>query len=626
MDKITERYAEKFIAPEKIFPHIHRGDRIFIGTGCGAPRRLIQLFSDYAKSHPKAVFDAELLHIWTLGVAPEPGGKGLGHCRRHSFFVADGNRDFVNRGDADYTPVFMSQVPELFHRKLVPVDVAMIQVSPPDDQGLVSLGISVDITRAAAESAGTVIAQINSQMPRIHGDTLLPLDDIDFLIREDEPLPEYSPGLEDEIAMRIGKYVARIVQDGDTIQVGYGKVPNGVLGCLHHKKHLGIHTELFTDGLAHLMRIGVADNTKKSVDAGLAVASFCMGRASTYEFLNDNPHVHFRSIDHTNNPLRIAAHQHMTAINSALQIDLTGQATAESIDRMLYSGIGGQTDFMRGAMLSTSGKSILALQSTARNGTKSRIVPFLGEGTGVTLNRGDVHYVVTEHGIAYLHGKSIRERAMELISIAHPEFRPWLVEQAREAGLIYKDQIFIPGKGGEYPEELETYRTTKTGLEIFLRPIKITDEPLLKKFVYSLSEQSIYRRFFSRRVEMPHSFLQKLVAVDYTKNMAILAILDPGDQEEIIGVGRYFINGDTHRAEVAFAVLDDYQNKGVGRELLAYLIYLGKKKGLLGFTASVLAENEPMLHLFRAFEKKEYDVEKKLESGTFHFDITFKKI
>ncbi|MFO8090654.1 MAG: GNAT family N-acetyltransferase [Desulfatiglandaceae bacterium] len=623
MKENTERYPEKFIAPEKIFSHIHRGDRIFIGTGCGAPRHLMQLFSDYARAHPKAVFDAELLHIWTLGVAPEPGGKGLGHCRRHSFFVADGNRDFVNRGDADYTPVFMSQVPELFHRKLVPVDVAMVQVSPPNEQGLVSLGISVDVTRAAAENAGIVIAQINAQMPRIHGDTFLRMEEIDFFIRQDEALPEYSPGLEDEIAMRIGNYVARIVQDGDTIQVGYGKVPNAVLGCLHDKKHLGIHTELFTDGLADLMRSGVADNTKKSVDPGIAVASFCMGRASTYEFLDDNPHVHFRSIDSTNNPLRIAAHQHMTAINSALQIDLTGQATAETIDRMFYSGIGGQTDFIRGTMLSASGKSILAIQSTARNGKVSRIVPFLGEGTGVTLNRGDVHYVVTEYGIAYLHGKSIRERAMELISIAHPDFRPWLVEQARESGLIYRDQIFIPGKGGEYPEELENYRTTKTGLEIFLRPIKITDEPLLKKFAYSLSEQSVYRRFFSTRVEMPHSFLQKLVAVDYTKNMAILAIVNPGDQEKIVGVGRYFINSSTHRAEVAFAVLDDYQNKGIGRELLAYLIYLGKKKGLLGFTAAVLAENEPMLHLFRVFEKKEYEMEKKLDSGTFRFDITF---
>jgi acyl-CoA hydrolase/GNAT superfamily N-acetyltransferase len=626
MKKNTERYPEKFIAPEKIFSNIHRGGRIFIGTGCGEPRRLMQLFSEYARSHPKAVFDAELLHIWTLGIAPEAGGKALGHCRRHSFFIGDGNRDFVNQGDADYTPVFMSQVPGLFHRKLVPVDVAMVQVSPPDEQGFVSLGISVDVTRAAAENAGLVIAQINSQMPRVHGDTSLHMEEIDFFIEHDERLPEISLGLADEIALRIGRYVARIVQDGDTIQVGYGKVPNTVLSCLRDKKHLGIHTELFTDGLAELMKTGVADNTRKNVDPGIAVASFCMGRASTYEFLNDNPRVHFRGIDRTNNPLRIAAHQHMTAINSALQIDLTGQATAESIGRLFYSGIGGQTDFMRGTVLSMSGKTILAIQSTAADGKVSRIVPFLGEGAGVTLNRGDVHYVVTEYGIAYLHGKSLRERAMELISIAHPEFRPWLVEQAREAGLIYRDQIFITGKGGEYPEELETYRTTKTGLEIFLRPIKITDEPRLKKFVYSLSEQSIYRRFFSRRVEMPHSFLQKLVAVDYTKDMAILAILNPGDREEIVGVGRYFSDSNTHRADVALAVMDDYQNRGISRELLAYLIYLAKKKGLLGFTAEVLAENEPMLHLFRIFEKKEYEVEKKLDSGTFHFDITFKEI
>jgi GNAT superfamily N-acetyltransferase len=502
----------------------------------------------------------------------------------------------------------------------------MVQVSPPDEQGFVSLGISVDVTRAAAESAGTVIAQINSHMPRVHGDTFLHMEEIDFFIHHDEPITEYFSDLADEISLRIGSYVARIIQDGDTIQVGYGKVPNAVLRRLRDKKHLGIHTELFTDGLAELMRSGVADNTKKTIDPGVAVASFCMGSASTYRFLSDNPRVEFRSIDRTNNPLRIAAQGHMAAINSALQIDLTGQATAESIGRLFYSGIGGQTDFMRGTVLSQNGKSILAIQSTAENEKVSRIVPFLAEGAGVTLNRGDVHYVVTEYGIAYLHGKSVRERSMELISVAHPKFRSWLVEQARGEGLIYRDQIFVTGKGGEYPEELETYRTTKSGIEIFLRPIKITDETRLKKFAYSLSEQSIYRRFFSRRIEMPHSFLQKLVAVDYTKDMAILAILEPGDREEIVGVGRYFMDSNTHRAEVALAVMDEYQNRGIGGELLGYLIYLAKKKGILGFTAGVLAENEPMLHLFRGFEKKEYEVEKKLDSGTFHFDITFREI
>jgi ribosomal protein S18 acetylase RimI-like enzyme len=312
----------------------------------------------------------------------------------------------------------------------------------------------------------------------------------------------------------------------------------------------------------------------------------------------------------------------MVAINSALQIDLTGQATAESIGKLFYSGIGGQTDFMRGALLSPGGKTILTLPSTAKNTTVSRIVPFLSEGAGVTLNRGDIHYVVTEYGIAYLHGKNIRERSMELISISHPKFRPWLIEEAKRLRLIYRDQAFISGEGGEYPEYLETYRTTKKGLKVFLRPMKIKDEPLLKEFIHSLSENSRYRRFLSTQKEVPHDFLQKLVIIDYTKQMAILAMIQDGEKEEIVGVGRYSMIEELHIADIAFAVKDDYQNRGIGSELLSFLTYLAKRKGLLGFTALVQMENAPMLHLFR---KMGFDLEESLSDGVYELKMTFKK-
>jgi len=374
------------------------------------------------------------------------------------------------------------------------------------------------------------------------------------------------------------------------------------------------------------MKAGVIDNTKKSIDRGKTVATFCMGKKETYEYIHDNPGVEFKVIDYTNNPLIIAQHDNIVAINSALEVDLTGQATAESIGKIFYSGIGGQADFMRGAVLSPNGKTILTIQSTAENGTVSRIVPFLKEGVGVTLNRGDVHYVITEYGIGYLHGKSIRERAMALISIAHPTFRPWLIEEAKLLNLIYKDQAFIPGERGEYPEELEVYRTTKAGIEILLRPIKISDEPLLKDFTHFLSDESIYRRFFSLRRDMSHEFLQKLVVIDYTEKMALLVTLRHEEKEEIVGVGRYVIEEGTHTANVAFAVRDDYQNKGVGRELLSHLTYLAKRRGLLGFTAEVLVDNKPMLHLFREFEKKGFDIEKRIEAGVFYFRIGFRDL
>ncbi len=377
---------------------------------------------------------------------------------------------------------FLSRVPDLFYRGMVPINVALIQTSSPDIHGYMSLGISVDITKAAVEKASLVIAQVNQYMPRAHGDGFIHIEDIDFIICHDEPLLEYEAIAPDETARQIGKYVSRIVQDGDTIQVGYGSLPNAILSNFGEKKHLGVHTELLTDGLVDLIKKGVIDNSRKTLNRGKTVATFCMGHRKTYEFLEDNPSIEFRTIDYTNNPLTISRQKNMTAINSALEIDLTGQVTAESLGKTFYSGIGGQADFMRGAVLAPGGKSILAIQATAEWGKVSRIVPFLREGAGVTLIRGDIHYVVTEYGIAYLLGKNIRERAMALISIAHPDFRPWLIEKAKEANLIYRDQAFIPGKKGEYPEHLEIFRTTAKGLPLLLRPVKISDEPLLKGF------------------------------------------------------------------------------------------------------------------------------------------------
>ena len=619
--KWKDIYPDKFVSEDKVFSNIHRGDRIFIGTACGEPQYLVQALIKYVESNPKAFFDTEVFHVWALGVAPYTDEKFKSNFRYNSFFIGNNTRDAVNKGIADYTPVFLSQVPELFDRKLVPVDVAMVQTSPPDDHGYMSLGISVDITEAAVRNASIVITQVNSHMPRVHGDTSVNIEHVDFIIPHNEPLLEYETKVSDEIAQRIGKYVARIVKDGDTLQVGYGSIPNAILYNLRSKKHLGIHTELLSDGIVELMKDGVIDNTKKTINPGKTVATFCMGKEKTYEYIHDNPSVEFRSIDYTNNPLVIAKHNNIVAINSALEVDLTGQATAESIGKIFYSGIGGNADFMRGAVFSQNGKTILALQSTAKNGEVSRIVTFLKEGAGVTLNRGDIHYVITEYGIAYLHGKNIRERAMELISIAHPKFRPLLIQEAKKLNLLYKDQAFIPGKKGEYPEDLETYKTTKTGLEIFLRPVKISDEPLLKDFVHSLSDQSIYRRFISRRTDMPHEFLQKFVIIDYTDRMAIFAVIKSEKKEEIVGVGRYFIDKTTHTAETAFAVRDDYQNKGIGTELLNYLTYLAQKQGLIGFTAEVLVDNRPMLHVF---QKMGFDMQKRISSGLYELKMMFR--
>jgi acyl-CoA hydrolase/GNAT superfamily N-acetyltransferase len=613
-------YTVKCASEAVIFSHIHRGDTIFISTACGEPQYLVQALINYVASHPTVVVDAEIFHVWTLGVAPYTGEKFKRNFRHNSFFIGDPTREAVNQGLADYSPIFLSQIPALFARRQVPVDVALIQTSPPDSHGYMSLGVSVDITKAAVEQAALVIAQVNTHMPRIHGDGFIHVDEVDFIIPHDEPLLEYRAAADDEVAQRIGGYVARLVEDGATIQVGYGSIPNAILANLGEKTHLGVHTELLSDGIVELIQRGVVDNSRKDLNRGKTVATFCMGTQATYDFLHDNPSVEFRTVDYTNNPLIIAQHDTMTAINSALEIDLTGQATAESLGKRFYSGIGGQADFMRGAVLARHGKTILTLPATAEQGTVSRIVPFLSAGAGVTLNRGDIHYVVTEYGIAYLHGKNIRERAMELIAIAHPQFRPWLIDEAKQQHLIYQDQAFIPGAKGEYPEALEAYRTTESGLEILLRPVKITDEPLLKDFFYALSDQSLYRRFISMRRDMPHERLQEFVVIDYTQETVILAIVQDQEHAEVVGIGQYTLDPATHTADVAFVVRDDHQGRGIGTTLLTYLTYLAKKQGLLGFTADVLMENAPML---RVFEKMGFATQRRSAEGMYELRMTF---
>jgi acyl-CoA hydrolase/ribosomal protein S18 acetylase RimI-like enzyme len=621
IDKMRGLYPEKFRSEREIFGHIHRGDRIFIATSCAEPQYLVRAMIDFVESHPKAFFDAEVIHIWTLGVAPYTDEKFKRNFRHNSFFISNNTRHAVNQGAADYTPISLSDIPDLFYRGLVPLDIAFIQTSPPDHHGYMNLGVSVDMVKAATEVSRLVVAQVNSYMPRVHGDGFIHIEDVNFIIPYDEPILEYRSHADPEIATRIGNYVAQLIHDDETMQVGFGDTLNAILPSLGGKKNLGVHTELLPHGIVELMKKGVINNSKKTLNRGKTVATFCMGTRETYEYIHDNPLIEFRTVDYTNNPLVIAQQEHMTAINTALAIDLTGQTTADSLGMQFYSGVGGQANFMRGAALAPHGKTILVLPSTAQQDKVSRIVPFLMEGSGTTLNRCDVQYVVTEYGMVYLYGKNIRERAMALISIAHPKFRPWLIEEAKKRNLIYTDQAFIPGKRGEYPEQFEIYRTTGKGFEILLRPVKISDEDLLKDFFYSLSDQSLYRRFMSQRKDMPHERLQEFVVIDYSKEMVILAVLLKGEQELIVGVGQYGILEPTNIADVAFAVRDEYHNRGIGTELLRYLTNLAQKQGLRGFTAEVLMENIPMLHVF---EKIGFDMHKTVSSGVYELQMTFR--
>jgi acyl-CoA hydrolase/GNAT superfamily N-acetyltransferase len=620
LEYFTKKYPEKFLAEAEIFNCIQKGSYIFVGSACAQPQYLMNALTRYIDTATHHLYGTDVIQVWTLGVAPFTNQDYERNFAHNSFFISSNSRDAVNSGRADYTPVFLSQVPDLFNRGIVHIDVALIQTSLPDKDGNLSLGISVDIVKAAVKNAKLIIAQVNKNMPVLFGDSFINLKDVNFIIPKNEPLIEYSVEVPDSISKIIAKHIARLVQDGDTLQVGYGSMPNAILSGLSDKNDLGIHTELLTDGIVNLMTSGVINNSRKPLDHGKTIASFCMGKRSTYRSIHKHPDIRFMQVDYTNNIKNIMAQHSMTAINSSLQIDLTGQATSESIGSLYHSGIGGQADFMRGAILAPGGKSILAMRSTSNDGINSRIIPQLLQGSGVTLNRGDVHYVVTEYGIAHLYGKNIRERAISLISVAHPDFREWLFDEAKKINSIPREQKYIPGMAGEYPKHLEHYTTTKSGLPIFIRPSKISDEDLLKKFFYSQSDNSIYRRFISAKKFLTHKFMAEFVVNDYSNQLVMLAITENADRETVVGIGQYKLNKHDHRADVAFSVRDDFQNQGIASILISVLSRIAKKEGIIGFTADMLAENSAMNSIFiKAFPH----MNKKLSNSMYEIIMDF---
>ncbi len=617
-DELKARYPEKCAQMDRILSHIRRGGSIFISTACGKPQFLVQSIVEHVGGLPKSCSESETIQVWTMGVAPYFDDTFKDSFRYNSFFIGNATRDAVNAGLADYTPISLSLVPALFRRRMVEIDVAIIQTSPPDRNGMMSLGISIDIVKAAVENAALVVAQVNARMPRVHGDTFIHIDEVDFVVPHDEELIEFHAGERDDAAEMIGRQVARLVRDGDTIQVGYGSLPSAIMQNLSNKKNLGVHTELLSDGIVDLIRCGAIDNSRKIVDRWKTVATFCMGSRSSYDFLHDNPTVSFRTIDYTNDPLIISRQENMVAINSALQIDLTGQASAESCAGIFYSGIGGQADFMRGALLSPGGRTILTIKSTAENGTVSRIVPMLDPGTGVTLNRGDIQYVVTEFGLAFIQGKNIRERAMDLIAIAHPDFRPWLLDEAKRLGLVDERRFAISGTKGRYPQHLETHRMSNTGLRLLLRQVTTSDEGLLRSFFQSLPERDFYTRFVAGEADNDYKRIGDFVSGDFSNRKVIIAQNDENGRDSAVGIGICSSEEFSYTARVSIAVQDSQRNGGIGTEILLYLINLARRDGLFSLSADVFIENKPMLHLC---EKCGFSIEKSLGAGIYELAL-----
>jgi acyl-CoA hydrolase/GNAT superfamily N-acetyltransferase len=611
-----DRHRDMVETAERAASRVRPGQRVFLGTGCAQPQALVRALTDRAADLP----DTEIVHLLTIGEAPYARSALSDYFRVNSFFIAQNVRDVIQEGLGDYTPIFLSDIPKLFESGRLPLDVAMIQVTPPDERGLCSLGISVDIVKSAAANASLVIAQVNPQMPRTLGDSFIHVHDMDVLVPVDEPLIEVRPPEPSEATQQIGEYVASLVEDGSTLELGIGRIPHAVLQFLRGKRDLGIHTEMLTDAIIDVVESGVVNCSRKSLDQGKIVASFCMGTRKLYDYIDNNPLFSFHPTEHVNDPFVIGQQHMMIAINVALEVDLTGQVCADSLGTKFFSGIGGQVDFNRGAARSMDGKAIIALPSTARDGSVSRIVTRLSPGAGVVTTRGDVHYVVTEYGVAYLHGKSVQERALALISVAHPDFREHLLREAIEVKYVRPALAEIEGRIMVGPEELRTSMLLADGTQINFRPIHPTDEPRMRDLFYALSQQTVYYRFMRAMKNLPQKQVREFVYVDHRNEVAIVGTLPEAHGEDIIAVGRYYLDPKTNRAEVAFVVRDNWQNRGIGSFLLQYLSQVARRNGISGFTAEVLRENKAMQTVMLRSGLK---VESKLENGVYSYKLDF---
>ncbi|MDA8134758.1 MAG: GNAT family N-acetyltransferase [Desulfobacteraceae bacterium] len=605
---------EKLLTPEESVKKIKNGSRVFIGTGCGEPQRLIK-----AMIENPSIQDIVIYQMLSSTLARYVNDENfLSRFSIKLFFISVLMRQSAFEGKIDYIPVYLSQIPKLFENHEIGLDIALIQVSPPDDHGFCSLGISVDITLSGMNNADVVIAQVNPEMPRTWGDGMIHMDRIDYLVEYPEPILESMPGIKNQTVIeRIAHYVNMLVDDGATLQIGFGHLPDAILPYLSGKKDLGIHTQVITNGFLPLFKAKVITNKKKSYLKDRVIASLCMGSRELYDFVDNNPIFYFKSSEFVNDPNVIANNDNFISISSALEVDLTGQVCTDSKGYLFYSGIGGQVDFIRGSSMSKGGFSIIIIPSTAQDEKISRIVPHLSEGAGVATTRGDIDIVVTEYGIAEMRGKSIYQRVMELARIAHPKFRKNLIEEAKKRRYIFADQLPPTTQDLLFLDRYLYSKKLANGKDIDFRPLLPSDEFESRNFYYSLQEDSIYYRFFNKRKVFSRDMLQKQWAeVDYRRNMTIIGLMQLGKRKQIVAIGSY-AEADEDSAEVAFLVKEKLHGMGIGSFLLDILEGIAKKNNYKKFVATVLAENRKMINVFQ----KKYPTAKFLRSLSGEVDV-----
>jgi acyl-CoA hydrolase/GNAT superfamily N-acetyltransferase len=604
------RFADRLTTPEAAVRLLRPGRRIFIGSGAAEPVGLVDAMVRYG-SH---LSDNEVVHILTLGPAPYAAPECADRFRHNAFFIGPNTRTAVREGRADFTPVFLSEIPSLLRSGRAPVDAALVQVSVPDTEGFASLGVSVDVVRAAVDSARIVIAEVNSHMPRTRGDTLLDLRRCAALVPVDAPLPQRPPPVVDAVSVAIGEWVAELVPDGATLQVGIGRAPTAILAGLRGHRDLGIHTEMLSDGILDLVRLGAVTGRRKSLLPGKLVTSFLMGTEALYSWADQNDQLHMAPSDWVNDPQVIAKNDRMVSINTALAVDLTGQVAADTMDGAFYSGIGGQVDFVRGASRSKGGRSLIVLPSLARDGTVSRIQATLPEGAAVVTSRGDVRYIVTEFGVADLWGKSVRERALALIAIAHPRHREELLASAKRRHWVFSDQPVpkVPFETRHWDQALPD------GVRVRVRAARQTDESQLQALLYGMSPESVHQRYFGLRMAHPRSEILALLETDPRSSCALVA--ETLEDNTLLGIARYDVDPTSGMGELGIVVAETWQKRGLGTVLVRRLVEVGKRNGMKGLRADVLVSNPGMLGVLRRVGLTEIPFP---EAGAYAVQIVF---
>jgi acyl-CoA hydrolase/GNAT superfamily N-acetyltransferase len=611
-------FAEKWVSADEALSRIKKGSRVFIGSGCGEPQYLVERLVKQAERF----FDVEIIHVLSIR---DPGysSTGLSHnFRVQTFFVAGrGAREAVWEGRAEYIPIFISDIPRLFNDRRLEIDTALIQVSPPDKNGYMSLGIAVDVAKEAVEAAGTVIAQVNPAMPITLGDGFIHARDVDFLVEKEEPLLEVGKPPLSETDWAIGRHVARLVENGSTLHAGLGHLPATALMSLKDKKDLGIHTDMLSEAYLELIRAGAVTNQKKEINRKKAIASYCLGGRELFDFVHLNPFIEFHPVAYTNDPNVISRHDSMVSIHEAMEVDFSGLVCTSSHRNRIYSGIGGLVDFMRGTSRARQGKFIIVLHSLTRDGQASCIVPGIPSGSGLIASRAAVQYVVTEFGWTNLHGKSLRDRTIALLEISHPKFRQELLNRAQLDGLLAHGEPITFSTAGIYPTEVEK-KITRRDQTLLLRPAKPTDLRSIQEFFYGLSDQDVYYRFLRSKQAFPREEMAAIVDIDYHYRMTVLALSGEPGFDKIAALGRYIAESAEGLAEIDIAVAQDYRRLGLGHAVLEVLFEIARDKGFQGIKALVDYDNPRMIMLLK---KMGYNMRATLDHGVYEVEILFEE-